>query len=221
MKLIHPELSQALDCSQPGIQTLVVENKDFLRRLLADAYIQKNGNPGTWILAQNDKIVDFAKNVELISNYFETELNRHSLISKITTALENEATSEEFFESSIALISKIEQYMNELAFSLPGDIHFPKLSMNSLLKAAGPEIADEYDNCLERMLDYFELVREYDRDKLFITVNLRSFFSDEDTSLFLDSAISHEYHIIMIESHAFPVLPQEHRLTVDEDLCEF
>ena len=73
----------------------------------------------------------------------------------------------------------------------------------------------------ERLLDYMELVREFDRPKLFITVNMRSFLSDEIIEKFLKTAINHEHKLLMIESKGYLLLKHEKRLTVDQDLCLF
>lgn len=48
-----------------------------------------------------------------------------------------------------------------------------------LLKAAGITLREDYTDPMEQLLDYMELVRCYEREKLFVFVNLRSFFPDE------------------------------------------
>lgn len=74
---------------------------------------------------------------------------------------------------------------------------------------------------LERLIDYMELVREFERDKLFVYVNLRSFFSDEEIERFLRTALDHGYRILLIDAQSHEKLLLENRVTVDNDLCEF
>lgn len=38
--------------------------------------------------------------------------------------------------------------------------------------------------------------------------------------LFMDTVLSHGFHILMLENYAYPVLPRESRWIVDRDLCE-
>ena len=71
------------------------------------------------------------------------------------------------------------------------------------------------------LLDYMELVREFDHDKLFITVNLRSYYNDETILKFMETVLAHDYKVFMIENKDYPVLAKEKRRIVDEDLCEF
>lgn len=49
---------------------------------------------------------------------------------------------------------------------------------------------------------------------------MRCFVPDGEMALFMSTALSHGYHLIMLESHAYPLLPLEQRTIVDEDLCE-
>lgn len=74
---------------------------------------------------------------------------------------------------------------------------------------------------LERLIDYMELVREFERDKLFVYVNLRSFFSHEEIERFLRTALDHGYRILLIDAQSHEKLQLENRVTVDNDLCEF
>lgn len=96
-----------------------------------------------------------------------------------------------------------------------------KLSIGSVIKAAGIGIADDYENDLERLLDYMELVRELERDKLFVLVNLRSYYSDADLNTFLDTVLQHAFQVLLIDGASRKLLQNEQRITVDADLCEF
>ena len=82
------------------------------------------------------------------------------------------------------------------------------------------EFRDDYISLPEKLLDYMELVTEYECKKLFITYNLRSIVSDNETNLFLDSVLQHEYNVLMIESSEHSRLANEQRYIVDADLCE-
>ena len=70
-------------------------------------------------------------------------------------------------------------------------------------------------------MDYMELSRELERDKLFIFVNLRDYYSDEEVQPFFNSILSHEYHVLLVDGSSHDLLANERRQTIDEDLCEF
>lgn len=65
-----------------------------------------------------------------------------------------------------------------------------------------------------------ELVREYERDKLFITVNLRSYIDDSEMEKFMKTILQHQIHLIMVENREYERLPDEDRYIIDSGLCE-
>ena len=73
----------------------------------------------------------------------------------------------------------------------------------------------------EKILDYMELVRELEREKLFILVNIRSYFNDETMEKFIETVLLHDHKILMLESQSRKRLTRTQRLTIDSDLCEF
>ena len=66
-----------------------------------------------------------------------------------------------------------------------------------------------------------ELVREFDRNKLYVLVGLRSFFRDDHVEQFLKTALGHGYQILMVDCASRKELSCEKRITIDNDLCEF
>ena len=92
-------------------------------------------------------------------------------------------------------------------------------SEETLIKAAGICVDDDYDNLGEQLLDYFELVQEYDGKKLFILVNLRSYLSDAEMNLFLQNIVERDIQILILESSEHPILEWECRHSVDADFC--
>ena len=200
---------------------LVVENPDFFRHLLCDLYGQLQGDDGKLILSEKGKPLAISKWVELVDNCIHFELNRKSLVIKICTAMERTAVSETFFLKTSELLCSLERYVDELAFELPGDIICEKCSVSALLRGIGIGLRDDYEDPLERLIDFMELVREFDRDKLFVLVGLRNFFSDVKVEAFLKTALDHGYRLLLLDSVARDKLSCEKRLTIDNDLCEF
>ena len=66
-----------------------------------------------------------------------------------------------------------------------------------------------------------ELVREFDRDKLFVLLHLRSYFDVGQISAFLQTASAHGYRILLVDTADRGNLWQESRVTIDKDMCEF
>lgn len=221
MILCHPQIDTLIDFSAEGIPSLVIEEPSFFCSVLMDLYAQKDGEEGVMILSEEGETLPIYTWVEIIDNPLRFELNRKPLLNRIASAMEKNAQSGELFLKTTAILQQLEQYIEELAFPLECDIVCERCSVGGLIKGVGIALRDEYDSPLERLIDYMELVREFDRDKLFAVINLRSFFSDGDVESFLDTVSAHGYRVLLMDCLDRKKLPQERRITIDNDLCEF
>lgn len=98
-------------------------------------------------------------------------------------------------------------------------VNLSKINIESLIKASGLELDDAYDNLGERILDYFELVRVYDREKLFILVNLRSYLSEQDMIEFVKNVSARGHEVLLMDTVDYPRVMGEQRHIVDADQC--
>lgn len=224
MKLAYPAFSDVIIFDGNSTPTLVIENQSLFRKTICDMAISTEGYDTDLVLSKNEKIIDISKNAELLTDFINFDINKKSLLNKVIAELEKAAVSPEHYLKTQELLAEIDRRVDEWAFSFPCDIISSKISVSTLLKAVGIEIRNEYDGHIgevEKILDYMELVREFDRDKLFVTVNMRTFFDDAAMQEFLKTVASHEFKVFMLESQAYPLLDFEKRTTIDTDLCEF
>lgn len=220
MKYVHPEITTVFDTDNGYYNTLVVEEQRFLLRLVEDIRAQLDGQSGQAVLSVRDKPVSFSHGAALLDTFAAFDMNRKPLLNQIATALSQRAATAEYFEHTSTILGNVELWLDDLAFGFPCDIVFPGISVPALIKAAMPQVRCECTSLAEKVLDFIELVEEFDRSRLFFTLNMRAFVPDDDMVLFADSVISHGYHIIGIECVARALLPTEKRIIIDADLCE-
>ncbi len=221
MILCHPQMETIIDFAGREVPALVIENPAFFRTLMMDLYAQKNGEEGQFVLSENGKTLSISSMVELLDNCLQFNLNTKPLLNKIAAAMEQMAAGEDFFLKTADILQRLEQYMNELAFAFDCDIVCERCTTAGVIKAMGIALRDEYEDPLERLVDYMELIREFDRDKLFVLVNLRCFFDDSAVEHFLQTTLEHGYRVLLLDSVERKKLSIERRLTIDIDLCEF
>lgn len=221
MMLAHPQIDTVFNFSDDGVNTLVIEAPTFFRQFLQDISLQVSGLEGTAVLSQDNMPIAFSRYAEVLDNFLSFEISKKSLISKLQSRLESESMNAQNYVRTMHLLGELEQYIQELFFDLPGTVVCDKLSISGVLRSAGIEILDDYGDSLERVLDYMELTRELERDKLFVLVNLRSFYRDEEIAAFLKSVLDHSLCVLLVDSVSKARLPLEKRVTVDADLCEF
>lgn len=219
MKLFIPQIDCLLELGKEKCQSLVIENQAVWCSILNDMAEQLRGNEGKIVLSCNDKIIPLSKNVELIFQFIPFDMNQKGLLTKIMNEMQKIAVSEQHFAQTTTALSSWEKYLLELTADIVGNIGFSKINLESLIKSAGIEVENVYDNLGEKILDYFELVSVYDGKKLFVLVNLRSYLSEHEMKEFLKNVIVHQYEILLVDSIEHPILDLEKRYIVDADQC--
>lgn len=219
MKIILPEIDYVFDCGQSICSSIVIENQKLLYNVIKDISRQINGEEGVSVLSEDNKLLNFSKSVDLISQFVPFDLNPKNLISKINARMQHAAMLESHYIETSEFMAAWERYMMGLSMDLIGNIEFSKISVDSLIKASGIHIENLYDNLGEQLLDYFELVHEYDSKKIFVLVNLRSYMTDDDMEKFLEGVITRQIQILMLETAERNLLNLEKRYIVDKDLC--
>lgn len=221
MKLIYGDVGHIF-CFRGGyVNELVVENRGLFLKMVNDLSMQADGARGGFLLSLSDKPVEFSKYADVTVQLAPFQVNRKGLLTKLYATLEQKALQAEHYLKTRELLGEIERFLLSLSEDLPFGISSQKLSVGAILKAIAPEIEVGEQSALERIFTYMGLVRELDRDRLFVMVNMRTYFSDDDMACFVESACLHDFKVLLLESVAFPKLKNTQRYTVDADLCEF
>lgn len=220
MKLVYPSINSVFDTENEKINKLVIENQSLLYEICADILGQIKGVEGKTVVSIDNKPVVISKKVELLSDFISFDINKRNLITKLNNAAERIAISPEYYETTMVELAELEKYLIRVINNMLGNISYSKLNVSSLIKSVGLQFSEEYDSLCEEIVDYMELVREYDQDKLFVIVNLRLFITDEECELFYDTVTRKNLHVIMIEGMQNTSLENENTYIVDKDLCE-
>ena len=221
MKLIYENMEHVLRFCEGYVPELVVEKKKLFFEMVASLAEQSNGAQGKFLLSKSNKPIEFSRYADVIMQFAPFEINRKNLLTKLYTALVQKALLAENYLKTGELLAELEMYIHHLAEDFPFELDCKKLAFGPVLRSVCPEIDVGEKTALEKIFDYMELVREFDRDKLFIMINMRTFFSDADMEIFAESACLHDFKVLLLESTSFARLKNVKRYTIDGDLCEF
>lgn len=221
MKLAYKNMGHILSFNDGYVNELIIENKKMFFDMVNSMAMQAEGMSGDCILSVENKPVEFSKYADLTVQFAPFEVNRKSLLTKLYAALEKKAHTSENYEKTVELLCELERYILQLSEDLPFEINCQKLAVGPIIRALSPEIEENDKSPIERVFAYMELVRELDRDKLFIMVNMRSYFQDEEMEIFTESVCLHDFKVLLIEAFEFPKLKHAKRFVIDIDLCEF
>ena len=221
MKLVYASTGHVLDFDKGLVNELIVENKKLFFEMVNSISMQADGLHGGWLLSMADKPMEFSRYVDLSVQFAPFQINRKSLLSKLYVSLEQKSVLPENYVNSMQLLGDLERYLLQLAQDFPFELHFQKLAMGPIIRAISPEIDEEEKSAIEKVFAYMEMVRELDRDRLFIMINMRSYFSDEDMETLIESVCLHDFKMLLVESTERNRLKNTNRYVIDDDLCEF
>lgn len=219
--MMIPGVSEPICFREDRIHTLLIENQQYLYDTLQDIYLQINRYDGKSVLSINETPVDVSKHVELLTDFINFDINKKTLISNVLSKLDNEALDPTHYLQTQQLLSYIEKYIFDLSSDFDFEISIRDLSFSQVLKHCNLTINCNYRTLVEKVLEYITLVRELVGDKLFILVNIRSFISDQEAQLFINTVTLQDIKVLFIESYDKALLRGENRITIDNDLCEF
>lgn len=221
MKLVYKNMGHILTLGDGCVAELIVENKSLFFAMVNNAVNQSDGAAGEFLLSIANKPVEFSRYTEVILQFAPFQMNRKSLLTKLYAKLEQQALAAENYAKTRQLLFELESFVHNLNFDFEFELNCRNLSIGPVIKALAPEFDEGDKSPLEKIFSYMEIVRELDKDRLFIMVNMRNYFSDDCMEKFIESACLHDFRVLLLENVSFSKLKNTKRYTIDEDLCEF
>ena len=220
MKLVYTSLQSEIEIENGRFNSIIVENQNYYYQLVRDLKLQMDGKEGGWTLSNNDKPLVVSKNIELFIDYFDINCNHKTIITKIINALEKTASDNEYIDDTLQLLADVERYIYNLSEDYEIMIDCDKVTISQLLKAMGITVHIDSEELTEVLYTYMQIFRQFVGDRLFVFVNMRSYVSNIQFDEFIKTIINHGYQAIFLENKEYPILENERRLIIDEDLCE-
>lgn len=226
MKLLFSPYHEPLPLPEGACGALVVEAPRAFRRLVADLRAQLDGAAGACVLSHEGRVLDMARCLELFVDFVPFPCNRRTLLARALGALERQAAVEP--AQLHAALLPLTAYLLELCGEYGLTLEPEKLTVSSLLKLAGACIGEPPaapgapgpPDTLCAILGYLDLVAQLEREKLFVFVNARSYFAQEELAAFVTAARTRKHRLLLLDGRPYPLLPGERRVLLDEDLCE-
>jgi len=220
LKLVCPYLNSLIEIKDGEVFSLTIENQQLFREIVEDMHYQQNGEKGNIVVSENNTPVPFSKRVEIFESFAPFDLNSKSLISKAVSRLEKTANDAEHYLETSRILADIENYITALCFSMPFDVECGRLNAGALIKSVAISFINDYSTQLEAVVDCMNIITTLDSEKLFVTINIRSYFPDSEMELFVKTIGDNGFKVLMLESSARKIIPGTKRLLIDSDLCE-
>ena len=220
MKLTYSDLNFELQLSCESPTILIIENKSLFSKISADLWGQSCGTPGDIILSQNNEQLKPEKVSTVIINPFSINYNE----KRILTAVYKEfcdIANDIYFEKTAELNSKIISLLDSIEKSVDSPVIYDiELDFKNLLKVYNVRIDDQNDNFLDRIVSYIKLLHRICNIQLFIFLNLKSFFTEDQLIALYKETLYENVILLDIEGYDSNYhLTQENYVIIDKDLC--
>lgn len=219
MRLIHSEYGIDMEICENEVNLLCIERKTSFTVLIQEMLDQKNGKDGQFILSEKDKIINIAKEVEVIINPFVLDCNEKRVQQKLYQEVYEQAVSN-YLPETTELNAEIISYLEKITLSVPYDIIFDlEENIQGMLKIYGVRIEQQTSSLLEKITDYLKILVRMCRIKIFIFVNLKTYLDPEDLKKLYEFAFYEKLNIILIENQVIEKINCEKVCILDKDMC--
>lgn len=219
MRLVHKRNGLEIDIEENTIYVLVVENQKEFSSLLTELHEQLLGHEGDFLLSDGSDVYEISKDCEVIFDPISLEPNSKKVISHLYKELKeisNEHFSEIEGEINRLLINYFDMLQGKSLYALDYNTDF---NVSDYFKTHDLRLMCEYNNLLERIIEYLRVASEICEHKVFFFVNLKSYLSQEELIALYDFSFYSKIHLFMIEGSQGRPLPQENLWIIDKDLC--
>ena len=220
MMIAYPAADICCEIREDKIRTIVIENQHMFYNMISDIRSQLDGNNGKVVLSEDHTPLDMRKTADLLTQFVPFTVNQKELITKLYAVLKKKAVDEKMYQYTQEIYRAIGEYLyqliedeeNELDITIPEDI-------TGILKAFDVRFDDSELTLPEKLLEYMISTNEFKGERLFITVNLRSYLTDKETEELFQSLLLKKIRLMCIESADHPRLINEEVIIIDKDMC--
>lgn len=203
------------------IPVITIENKALFRNAVLEIYKQvAGGKSGNFVLSNNNQEIKFSNYVDIINDYININLNDRKILTKLYNLLKNKSLED--YDSFFKISEHITEYVQDLLFGEEFDlVQINNIDPIDVFKAVSVEIDDSSKGISEKLLEYIYISERFMDTKLFIFVNLREFFSDEEVIQIYNKILFNKTKFIILQSRLIKSLDcREFQYIIDEDLCD-
>ena len=223
MKIINKNWQRRIEIEENTIYTLVFENIRYYRENIIELINQHKGNEGSFIISNNSKEIEFAKDSHIITDIFSIDINSKKVLTKIYSSLLKLVVEDVYRYNE--LLTNIKVYFEKLIFDSSLEIEQgEEIDMSSLLKLGDFKIHVDNDDILEKFIKFLKVLTELCNCKIIFVVGLHNVFTIDEIKEVYKEVCLNKINIINIEYQKFENISSENYREIvyifDKDNCE-
>lgn len=219
MKLAHINLDKPIELNI-AVSEWIIESPGLFLEYSRELYRQTLGEDGRFVLSKENEIVSLSKEMILITNLLDINLNDKKIINKLYLDLKSMAYDENNYVSTQEIISAIQKYYLNLDYSSEYDLICDEnIDVINLFKMMNIKL--DYDEDLFTSLNqYIVNVSLLTGTKVIAFINLRSYLDDNQIVQLSKTAEYNHIYLLLIENIQRNSLEGSFRCIIDSDGCE-
>lgn len=223
MKIINKNWQRRIEIEENTIYTLVFENIRYYRENIIELINQHKGNEGSFIISNNSKEIEFAKDSHIITDIFSIDINSKKVLTKIYSSLLKLVVEDVYRYNELS--TNIKVYFEKLIFDSSLEIEQgEEIDMSSLLKLGDFKIHVDNDDILEKFIKFLKVLTELCNCKIIFVVGLHNVFTIDEIKEVYKEVCLNKINIINIEYQKFENISSENYREIvyifDKDNCE-
>ena len=222
MKLSISGIGETFNFEEHPIYTVCVENKMLYKDIVTRLYSAWRGENDDIFLYDGNKKLDFTKSSEIVNNIFNLDFGGTKLTNALYNNLKTIIQSSSLNEDYQQMVSNLTNFFDKVKNSSDYNIEWEDIDIISLLKVASFKFNNaENDNLLKRLLDYIHLYSDALGVKLFIFMNTKCIFNENEIGQLYHQCALEGCNILNIDCiSSNRVTKEEELIIIDSDLCE-
>lgn len=220
MKISHLDWTNVLEISENEIPIIIKENKEDYRIFLQSIYRQMYGEEGLLVVSTNKEEIKFSKEVDIISDYINIDINNKKNLNKLYLILKSKSIEEidDYAHVSKQISEYIEKLIYDEDFNL---VQNRNIEIEDILKGVNLSFDYDSENLLDMLIEYIIISERILGIKVFFLVNLKIFFTKEEIINIYNQLLLSKIKFIVLEStYSEKIDIREKIFIFDEDLCE-
>ena len=220
-KLVHPDWDFQISLSDGSSTILVLEKQTLFRSTVVGIMNQCRGEIGDYVFSDDKKQFDLQDRMIVVSDPLNADPSNKRVSNAISQQIKDIIVSSDFYKEANDLVNHIERFADSIEETHRLNLAHQEYEISSLHKILNLQLQVEYENELERIMEFMNVSHDVCGIDCFTFVSLLSFFTPEEINTLVNEATSNKHNLLLLEGYEpdyVPVLTR--KIIIDKDDCQ-
>lgn len=215
-----------ISISEEYIRVIEIEDKSLFANIIQSIYslCNKEESNEYILLTEEDRNLDFSKDVFFIVDILNIDFNERKILSKLynnikLSIIQNSELKEKLESNFIEMFNQLDTSLIELPFEFT---YKTELKIEDLLKFYGIRLYSSEKTFIEKILYLIDLISLLNLCEVVIFCNIKSFFNDQQIQEIYKHVLHNKLKVLMIEGNLNEeILNYEKKLRIDSEFDDY